>query len=191
MTCPLTYTTFLHGVLTKFGVEQQNLAHALDQSRSQTQDAAHAILVEARLRAEVSTMMAQRDEAIGQAEENKHKVALLKEQIQTEKVKLSRVTREKLTLEREFKVSQRTTETLVQSMENQSSSGSNDTEYYKRKVSELTGRLQSTNAVVAEKSRQIEEMRHQLERNMSQSRWASMSTNNHNSSSSDGGNKRT
>jgi predicted RNase H-like nuclease (RuvC/YqgF family) len=152
----------------------KNLARALDHSRSQTQDAARSILVEARLRAEVTTMMSQRDEAIGQAEEYKHKATLVQEQLHNQQTKLSRVTQEKIKLERDFMASQRATKTLVQNMETNTTT--TDNEYYNRKISELTGRLQSQNAVIAEKNRQIEEMRRQLERSISQTRWTTMSS---------------
>jgi hypothetical protein len=150
----------------------KNLARALEHSRSQTQDAARSILVEARLRAEVSTMMSQRDEAIGQAEEYKHKASLVQEQFHNQQTKLSRVTQEKIKLERDCMASQRATKTLVQSMETNSTS--TDNEFYNRKISELNGRIQSQGAVIAEKNRQIDDMRRQLERNVSQSRWTNM-----------------
>jgi predicted RNase H-like nuclease (RuvC/YqgF family) len=131
-------------------------------------------LVEARLRAEVSTMMSQRDEAIGQAEEYKHKATLVQEQLHNQQTKLSRVTQEKIKLERDFMASKHATKSLVQSME--ANSTSTDNEFYNRKISELNGRIQSQSAVIAEKNRQIEEMRRRLERNISQSRWTAVSS---------------
>lgn len=146
---------------------------ALDQSRTKTVDSANSILVEARLRAEVSTMMTQRDEAIGHAEENKHKVTLLQEQLHNQKIKLSRVTQEKIKMERDFMASQRASKSLVRSLESQSSS-LNDNEYYNRKITELHGRVQSMQVVVTEKNRQIDDMRHKLDR------WTSMGADNRN-----------
>lgn len=76
-------------------------------------------------------------------------------------------------MERDYIASQRATKALTKSLEGRSSSSS-DTDYYKRKIDELNGRIQSLHAVVAEKNRQLDEMRHQIERNMSQNRWSNL-----------------
>ena len=117
-------------------------------------------------------MSAQRNEALGQAEEYKHKAALWQEQLNEQKIKMTRVTQEKIKMERDYIASQRASKSLAKSLESHSSSS--DTDYYKRKVDELNGRIQSMHATVAEKNRQLDEMRHQIERNMSQNRWANI-----------------
>ena len=116
-------------------------------------------------------MVAQRDKATGFAEESKSKVSALQEELRQVKAKLSRVTQEKIKMERD----QRATMSLAKSLDSTSSlQGHSDAEYYKRKVSELSSQVQSKTAIIAEKNRQLDEMRRQIERNMSQNRLANL-----------------
>lgn len=112
-------------------------------------------------------MTEKRDEALGQAEEHKRKASLLQDELKDVKIKLSCVTQEKLKMERD----QRVAASLAKNLENHVSS---DVDYYKRRVTDLSGHIQGMNAVVAEKNRQIEDMRRQIERNMSQNRLANL-----------------
>jgi wobble nucleotide-excising tRNase len=141
----------------------QNLLRALEKSRTDARDSSQNAITEAGLRAKLSMMTTKRDEALGQAEENRRKATLLQEELHDMKIKLSRVSQEKLKMERD----QRATMSLAKSLDSHMSS---DVEYYKRKVSELNGHIQGMNAVVTEKNRQIDNMRHQIERNISQHR---------------------
>lgn len=127
-------------------------------------NASQAAIKEASLRAEVSMATALRDEALGEAEEYKRKTVLLEEQLHNTKTKLAHATQAKLKMERD----QRANASLLKSLDSHSSNA--DTEYYKRKVNELTGHIQGLQATIAEKNRQMEEMRRQLERNVSQNR---------------------
>jgi predicted RNase H-like nuclease (RuvC/YqgF family) len=116
-----------------------------------------------KLRAELSVLVAQRDEATSHAEQQQHTVTLLQEQIQDFKVKLSRMTQQKIQLERDcLRQAQSSTLTTASSAAHRSTAL--DSDYYPRKVQELQGRVQSLQAVVAEKNRQIEELSQQLER---------------------------
>jgi hypothetical protein len=63
----------------------------------------------------------------------------------------------------------RATLSLAKTLDSQAST---DVEFYKRKVAELANQVQGANAQVLEKDRQLEEMRRQMARNMSQSRLA-------------------
>eukprot|EP00977_Amphora_coffeiformis_P021368 scaffold9243_cov162-Amphora_coffeaeformis.AAC.1 len=76
------------------------------------------------------------------------------------KAKLTRVTQEKLKLERE----QRAAQQVARNVDQQSAT---DVEFYKRKVTELTGQVQSLNVIVTEKNRLIEDMQRQIERSLS------------------------
>jgi outer membrane murein-binding lipoprotein Lpp len=145
----------------------QNLLCALEASRTEAREASRAAMTEAGLRAELSVVVSQRDEALGFAEESKRKASLFQEELHHVKTKLSRVTQEKIKMERD----QRATMSLAKSLDSQ---GPVDSDYYKRKVSELSSNVQSLNAVLAEKNRHLEEMRRQLERNMSQNRLANL-----------------
>lgn len=152
--------------VVSFSILKQNLLRALEASRAEARENARAAVSEAGLRAELSFMTSQRDEALAQAEESKRKASLLQEELRVCKTKLSRATQEKLKMERD----QRATLSLAKSLDSQGP----DVDYYKRKVSELSSNVQSKNAVIAEKSRQIDEMSRQIERNMSQNRLANL-----------------
>lgn len=112
------------------------------------------------MRGELSVVAAQRDEALGQAEEAKRKAVLLDENWHATKTKLARVTQEKVKLERD----QRATLSLASSLDKHVSSS--DTDFYKRKVNELNHKVQGLNAIIAEKTRQLDDLRRQVERNM-------------------------
>ena len=83
------------------------------------------------------------------------------------KGKLNRVTQEKIKLERDA----RATISLARSLDNHATS---DNEFYRRKLAELNDRLQAKNALVAEQQHQLEDMRRQMERSLSQSRLAQL-----------------
>lgn len=114
----------------------------------------------------MSVFKRQRDEAQGSAIESKHKVTLLQDELHEKKIKLARVTQEKMKMDRD----QRVALSIAKSLDN--SAATADVEYYKRKVSELSGNLQSIYNTLAEKDRQLENLRSQLERNMNQNSLA-------------------
>lgn len=135
--------------------------------KAQSRDASHSAIAEAKLRADLSHMTTKRDEALSQAEEYKRMAVLVEDELRDVKTKLYRLTQEKIKMERD----QRATLSLAKSLENNSSS---DSEYYKRKVQELSSHLQSMNALLAEKNRQVDDLRRQLDRQLSQNRLASI-----------------
>jgi len=71
-----------------------------------------------------------------------------------------------------FYQKQRATLSLARSLDSQKNhnNSSGSTEYYQRKNTELTSKVQSLTATVAELNRQKEELQRQLTRNMSQNR---------------------
>jgi chromosome segregation ATPase len=144
------------------------LLQSVDFSKAEARDTSQAARVEAKLRAELNLMHSKRDEVVANCEEYKRTTILLEEELRQVKAKLSRVAQEKIKLERD----QRVTMSLAKSLDSHSHS---DTEYYKRKVSELTGHVQGLNSIISEKNRQLKELQHQIERNMSQGRLASIS----------------
>jgi outer membrane murein-binding lipoprotein Lpp len=112
-------------------------------------------------------MLSKRDEAFGNAAEFKRKATLLDQELHQVKTKLSRVTQDKIKMERD----QRATMSLAKSLDIHISS---DVDFYKRKVTELNSHVQGLNGVIAEKNRHIDEMRRQIERSMSQNRLANL-----------------
>jgi hypothetical protein len=143
----------------------------------------------------MSMVTSQRDAALSQAEDYQHQVTLLHDQIQDFKMKVARLTQEKIQWERDCIMmnQQRTTthhhtmvtpggtssssntESSDPTMSTTSSTSTTTTvEYYQRKVHDLHGRVQSFQAMMVEKNRQIEELRHQMERNFNQNKWNHM-----------------
>ena len=80
---------------------KKNVLRALEQSRSTAREYSTHAVTEAHLRAELSMAIRQRDEATGTAAESQRKTALLLEEARDLKLKLSRVTQDKLKLERD------------------------------------------------------------------------------------------
>jgi hypothetical protein len=131
-------------------------------------------------------MTTQRNEAIGQMEEQKHKVSLLQEHMTDLKIKLSRYQQEKMQSERHLQhllmqhhsrgvgdggLSNTTTWITPHHGTSNTSTGSTDTEYYQRKCNESNQKVQSYQAMLIEKNRQIDELRYQVERNMNQQQY--------------------
>jgi predicted RNase H-like nuclease (RuvC/YqgF family) len=138
---------------------------AVETSNEDTRDQSQAKLVEARMRADLLHMTSQRDEALGNLAQSQRHCKLVEDELYQTKIKLSKVQQEKMQVERD----QRATLSLAKSLQGNVHS---DADYYKRKVTELNTHIQGLSAVLTEKNRQIEELRRQLERNMSQNRLA-------------------
>ena len=134
------------------------------------------------MRAELSDMTSQRNEAIGQMEEQKHKVSLLQEHMTDLKIKISRYQQDKMQSERHL-------QHLMMQQQNQHGDGgtnttlvtpsnaasvSTDTEFYQRKYNESNHKIQSYQAMMIEKNRQIEELRYQVERHMNQHQYTTL-----------------
>jgi hypothetical protein len=136
-------------------------------------------------------MTTQRNEAIGQMEEQKHKVVLLQEHMTDLKIKLSRYQQEKMQAERQLQhlmMQQHPRGGATNGGSNTNMTNTNwitptngtsthmmttttDTEYYQRKYHESNQKVQSYQAIMIEKNRQIEELRYQVERNMNQQQY--------------------
>lgn len=132
--------------------------------------------VEARLRANLANMRSERDAASSQAAESERKAELLADELQLTKLKLGRVSKEKIKIERES----RAMISRTRSLENTSSSS---VDFYKRKSSELTSQLSAQHALSADQKHQIDELRRQLERHLSQNRLANLRAGDRNSRS--------
>ena len=85
------------------------------------------VQVEARLRADLSALRAERNDALASAAESKRKASLLEEEVRSTKTKLSRVVQEKIKMERDS----RAAISLARSLDSHASS---DCDFYKRKV---------------------------------------------------------
>lgn len=85
------------------------------------------VQVEARLRADLSMLRAERNDALAEAAESKRKAELLEEEVRTTKTKLSRLVQEKIKMERDS----RAAISLARSLDSHASS---DCDFYRRKV---------------------------------------------------------
>ena len=124
-------------------------------------------------------MTSQRNEAIGQMEEQKHKVSLLLEQLTDLKIKIARYQQDKMQSERHLQ------HLTMQQLNRHGDGGASttlvtpsnathvtsDTEFYQRKYNESNQKIQSYQAMMIEKNRQIDELRYQVERNMNQQQY--------------------
>ena len=155
--------------------KNQNLLRASVTAQENVHDTNQYIITEAKLRAELCTINTKYGETFRQAEEYKHKSTLLQDEIRDLRVKLSRVNHEKVRLERDQRATKLSIlsgfETnKVVSLSSSATKLNNVTEMenQKRKIDELNGRIQGMNAVMADKDRQLEELRRQLDRAMTQ-----------------------
>lgn len=124
-------------------------------------------------------MTSQRNEALGQMEEQKHKVSLLLEQMTDLKIKIARHQQDKMQSERHLQhlmiqqqnqhVDGGTTTTLV--TPSNATPGTYDAEFYQRKYNESNQKVQSYQSMMIEKNRQIDELRYQVERNLNQQQY--------------------
>jgi hypothetical protein len=151
----------------------QNLIRAVEVSKVEVRDSSRSALVEAALRAELSAVATKKNEALGVAEEYKRKSTLLEEELRSVKMKLLRATQEKAKMERDQRAAMSLAKSINQYHGSSASSGG-DVDFYKRKVADLTGRLQGMVGLLAEKERQNDELRAQNERSMSQNRLAEL-----------------
>eukprot|EP00980_Cylindrotheca_fusiformis_P010008 scaffold2214_cov139-Cylindrotheca_fusiformis.AAC.5 len=143
-----------------------NLLRTLDTSNEETKDNCQAKLLEARLRADLLHMTAKRDEIMEEHAQTEQRANLLDADLADTKAKLTRVQQEKMQVERD----QQATMSLANALQGNNQS---DVDYYKRKVSELNTHIQGLTAILTEKNRQIESLRREKERSMSQNRLAS------------------
>lgn len=103
-------------------------------------------------------------------DEAKRKALLLEEEVKLIKVKLSATQQENIKMERDKRAVTSMVMNLNSSTNINGSATGSDIEYYKRKATEMSRQVQALNAVVAEKNRERDALRRQLERNMSQNR---------------------
>jgi hypothetical protein len=138
----------------------QNLMQTVETSRTNARQLARSFVTEASIRADLVKETELKNEALASAAEYQRKAARLDEDVHQLKAKCTRVSQEKLKLERD----QRAAASLARSLDQHAAT---DVDYYKRKVTELNGQVQSVHALLIDKSRQMDEMRRQLERSLS------------------------
>lgn len=73
----------------------------MEASKASARDASRAAQTEARLRGEVSTLLCDRDAALGECAESNRRKILLQEEVRLLKSRVARLTQEKIKVERD------------------------------------------------------------------------------------------
>ena len=133
---------------------------AVETAKTEARQSSQTTVAEATLRMELAQAQQAKNDAVATATLHQRKAGRLEEQTSQLKAKLTRVTQEKFKLERE----QRAAVTMARNLDQHATV---DVEFYKRKVTELTGQVQSMNGIILEKNRMMEDMQRQLERSLS------------------------
>jgi len=100
----------------------------VEATKSDARDASRVVQVEARLRADLSHLRTERNDALAEAAKYKRKAELLEEELRTTKTKYSKVVQEKIKMEHDS----RAAISLARSLDTNASS---DFDFYKRKES--------------------------------------------------------
>jgi hypothetical protein len=145
-------------LLTYLWIHTQNLLRAVESSKVEARDSSRSAQVEARLRTTVSTLRDERDKAINDLSDCQRKQSLLEEELRLTKSNLSRVTQEKNSMERY----NQTAMSLSRSLDK--NNANTDTNYYKRKVAELSEKVQSQQDIIFKQNNTISELRGQNKR---------------------------
>lgn len=128
------------------------LLRAVESSKAETRDSSRSAQVEARLRTELGQLRDQRDNAMMDLSEKSRKQSLLEEELRLTKTKLNRVMHEKSNMERDSRAAM----SLARSLD---SNNSNDLNYFKRKVGELSDKVQSQQDTIAKQANALDELR--------------------------------
>ena len=144
--------------------EHQSLLRAVESSKAEVRDTSRSAQVEARLRTNISSLRDERDKALVELSDCRRKQSLLEEELRTTKANLGRITQEKISMERDS----RAAIFLARSLDN---NNSNDMNYYKRKVGELSDKLQSQQDLILKHNNTIVELRGQNELSTGEKRF--------------------
>lgn len=140
---------------------------AVEASKTDARESSRNAQIEAKLRSEIASVRGDRDQISASRNDLKRKITLQEEEIRIMRAKLSKTEQDKLKIERDS----RAAISLAKSGQEVVTS---DVSFYKTKVQELQNQLSAQHALVAEQKAQIEDMRRQQERSMSQNRLASL-----------------
>jgi len=93
----------LHSSLieTTPSIKFQNLLRAVESSKANARDSSRSAQVEARLRTTISSLRDERDKALTENTDHRRKNSLLEEELRSTKANLSRITQEKISMERD------------------------------------------------------------------------------------------
>jgi chromosome segregation ATPase len=150
----------------------QNLIRAKESALTQARAASAAQSQEGPLRAELSHWAKKYEQTVADLEESRRKCALLQGELDHARIQLSKSKSDKAKVERELRAAKNAA-ALQLAQQSRSSdefaaagegADNSELEFYKGRTSALNVKLTRLGAVVAEKDRQIDEMRRQLDR---------------------------
>lgn len=124
----------------------------MESSKEEARDMSRSSIEQARLRKEINCLRDERDKGVAELSNCGRKLSLVEEELRLTKLKLSRVTQEKIGMERDSRAAIH----LARSLDN---NNSNDMNYYKRKVSELGDKLQAQQEVISKQINTISQLR--------------------------------
>jgi polyhydroxyalkanoate synthesis regulator phasin len=152
----------------------QNLLKAVGESAEHTKDVSQTKLVEAKMRADLLHVISERDAAHKDSMVAQRRVELLSNDVANLKTEKTKLQHDKLRLEREVRSARALADGLSSSLLSSNNSGNHhhrdDLDYYKGKAKELETHLQGMTARMAEKNKEIQELRRCNDRNWSQQR---------------------
>ena len=143
-------------------------------SNEETKDMSQSKLMEAKLRAD---LLHTRSECLEVTEEKliaNRSLELVTIDLSNLKKERTQLRNDKVRLERERRSAQSLVDNYAAADTNSTNNNSSDVEYYKRKAIELETHLQGMTARLGEKNREIQELRRDRDRNLSQNRLAAL-----------------
>ncbi|OEU12832.1 hypothetical protein FRACYDRAFT_244105 [Fragilariopsis cylindrus CCMP1102] len=152
----------------------KNLLKAVGTSNEETKDMSQSKLIEAKLRAD---LLHTRSECLEVTEEKliaNRSLELVTIDLSNLKKERTQLRNDKVRLERERRSAQSLVDNYAAADANSTNNNSSDVEYYKRKAIELETHLQGMTARLGEKNREIQELRRDRDRNLSQNRLAAL-----------------
>ena len=155
----------------------QNLLKSVEGSTEEARDSSQNKLVEARTRADLLQLRSERDSSRKDAMVAERAVALLTSEVTGLKKDRTKLQHDKLRLEREVRSARSFASGLSTKLLGAGNQG--DLEYYKGKLRELEAHLQGMEASMAEKNKELVELRRCRDRNWSQNRleaWKAKAT---------------
>lgn len=142
----------LHAVDEQSRASLSNLLRAVESSKAESRDSARSAQVEARLRTALNFVRDEKDKAAMDLAGSRRNLSLREEELRLTKSKLTRVMQEKISMERDSRAAL----SLARSLDN---NNSNDMNYYKRKVGELSDKLQAQQDLITKQNNTIAQLR--------------------------------
>jgi prefoldin subunit 5 len=137
----------------------------METTQSENRQTVTTAMDQVELRGQLVAVTTEKDDALATITTLQHKVSRLEDTVAQHKAKLTRVTQEKFQLQREHRVA-------MNHVSHVDTSASVDVEYYKRRVTELTGQLQAVHTQNLSHTRYIQDLEQQIQMSLSRQQAA-------------------